>query len=71
MFIHIMSEGFDALIGTIILWFKNKGKKSFRDLWKQNSNISHVGYRFLLHFMTTILAVSIILVTLLIIKQFY
>lgn len=71
MFIHIMSEGFDAFIETLILWFKNKGKKSFRDLWNQNSNISQVGYRYILHFMTTLLAVSIILVTLLILKHFY
>jgi hypothetical protein len=71
MFLHIISEGFDALIGTLILWLKNKGKISFRDLWKQNTNISHVGYKFILNFMTTILAVSILLVTFLVLKQFY
>ena len=71
MFLHIISEGFDALIGTLILWLKNKGKISFRDLWKQNTNISHVGYKFILNFMTTILAVSILLVTYLVLKQFY
>lgn len=71
MFSHIISEGFDALIGTIILWLKNKGQKSFRDLWKHNNNISHVGYKFIFNFMTTILCVAIFLVTFLIIKHFY
>lgn len=71
MFSHILSEGFDCLIGTIILWIKNKGKKSFRELWDQNDNINEIGYSFLLNLMTTILAVSMILVIYLILKNFY